>query len=59
VHILFGSLPDYDEVIIWGTFSRLGSATLLADTFRVPEQASGNIHGNTSDPSLSIPRRSF
>jgi hypothetical protein len=58
-HLLPGSLLDSNGGIIWGAFSRLGSVTLLADTFRVPERASGHIQGNPSNPFPSRPRRSF
>ena len=36
-HLLPDFSSDSDIGIIWGAFSRLGSATLLADTFGVPE----------------------
>jgi hypothetical protein len=39
-HLLPGSSSDSDKGIIWGAFSRLGSATLLADTFGVPKRSS-------------------
>jgi hypothetical protein len=53
------SSSDSNEGIIWGRFSRLGSATLLLDTFMVPKRASDQIQGNPSEPFPSRSGRSF
>ena len=58
-HLSPSSSSDSNEGNIWGEFSRVGSVTLLVDTFGVPKQASDQIQGNPSYPFPSRSGRSF